>query len=59
MAESTKPADFVAKIENAFAMSEEELNTLTSNARQTILDHFDLNVIANSLLETLSTARSP
>ncbi len=58
VADSIMPSDFAMKIENALAMNKEELATLTSNARQTILENFDLCVIARSLIDSISNFAS-
>jgi glycosyltransferase involved in cell wall biosynthesis len=54
VADSITSSDFAIKIENALAMNKEELATLTSNARQTILENFDLCVIARNLIDSIS-----
>lgn len=54
IANSITPLDFAMKIESALAMNKEELATLTTNSRQTILDNFDLYVIAQSLIDSVS-----
>jgi glycosyltransferase involved in cell wall biosynthesis len=58
VADSITSSDFAMKIENALAMNKEELATLTSNARQTILENFDLCMIARSLIDSISNFAS-
>lgn len=58
VADSITSSDFAMKIENALAMNEEELATLRSNARQTILENFDLCVIARRLIDSISNFAS-
>jgi glycosyltransferase involved in cell wall biosynthesis len=51
---SVKPLSFAIRIENALALSENQLITLSKNARQTVLEEFDLHVIARNLIGAIS-----
>jgi glycosyltransferase involved in cell wall biosynthesis len=51
---SVNPSNFAIKIENALALSKDELITLSKNARQTVLEEFDLHVIAQNLIDAIS-----
>ena len=58
LTKSVKPQNFAREIENFLALSKDELVTLSKNARQTVLEEFDLHVIAGSLIDAISNLDS-